>query len=103
VLEKDEPVFEFAVSADVTDTSGETRSAQRRSRRAYTALRASLSAPDWLVDNKPFELTLSTHDAGRRAAKAEGALKIYQLKQPEKVVRPSLLGSSSLSATADGE
>ena len=35
--------------ADVTDTNGETRSAQRTVQAGYTALRASLSAAEWLT------------------------------------------------------
>jgi uncharacterized protein YfaS (alpha-2-macroglobulin family) len=94
VLEKDEPVFEFAVSADVTDTNGETRSAERQVHVAYTALRASLSAPEWLVDKKPFELSVSTQTHDGEGQQAEGSLKIYQLQQPEQVVRPSLFQPS---------
>ena len=39
VSEKDEPTFRFTVYADVTDTTGETRSDQRVINIAYTALR----------------------------------------------------------------
>ena len=49
VAEKDEPIFQYEVSADVTDTNGETRSAQRTVQAGYTALRASLAAGDWLT------------------------------------------------------
>ena len=42
VAEKDEPVFHYEVSADVTDTNGETRSAAH-GQAGYTALRAALS------------------------------------------------------------
>ncbi len=48
VLEKDEPTFRFTIYADVTDTTGETRSAQRVVNIAYTALQASLATDEWL-------------------------------------------------------
>ena len=92
VPEKDEPTFEFAISADVTDTSGETRTAERTIQVGYTALRASLIAPEWLTDQTPVEITLTTQTLDGDGQRAEGALRIYQLKQPEKVQRPSLLG-----------
>ena len=93
VQEKDEPTFEFTVSADVTDSSGETRSAQRVVHVGYTALKATLGAPEWLAAKKAFEIKLSTETLDGEGQKAEGALTIYQLKQPEKVQRPSLFGA----------
>ena len=92
VPEKDEPVFRYEVSADVTDTNGETRSGQRAVEAGYTALRASLTASDWITSGKPVEIKLLTTTLDGEPQKAEGALKIYRLKQPEKVVRPDILG-----------
>ena len=43
VLEKDEPTFVFQINADVTDSAGETRSADRGIRVGYTALEAMLT------------------------------------------------------------
>ena len=70
--EKDEPIFEFSVSADVTDTSGETRSAQRIVNVGYTALRASLSAAEWLADQKPFEISSPPRRSTARARRPKG-------------------------------
>jgi hypothetical protein len=95
VSEKDEPVFDFTVYADVTDTTGETRSAERSIRVGYTALRAALSAPEWLVAGKPFDVSLKTETLDGEPARAEGALKIYRLKQPAEVERASLFGPPS--------
>ncbi|NDG39803.1 MAG: hypothetical protein EBY28_10565, partial [Betaproteobacteria bacterium] len=53
VTEKDEPTFSFTVHADVTDTTGETRTAQRGVNIGYTALKASLSADEWQTATKP--------------------------------------------------
>jgi len=90
VSEKDEPVFNFTVYADVTDTAGETRSAQRGVNVGYTALQASLSAADWLTEDKPVEITITTTTLDGEGQKAEGSLKVYRLKQPEKAQRPNL-------------
>ncbi len=92
VAEKDEPIFRFEISADVTDTNGETRSAQRAVQVGYTALKSSLAADDWHAADKPLEIKLTTTTLDGEPQKAEGALKVYRLKQPEKVQRPDILG-----------
>jgi uncharacterized protein YfaS (alpha-2-macroglobulin family) len=92
VPEKDEPVFQFSVSADVTDTSGETRSGDRMVQVGYTALRASLAAETWQTDAAPVEIKLTTTTLDGEPLKAEGSLKVYKLQQPEKVERPDILG-----------
>src|SRR5262249_19583416 len=86
----DEPTFHYTVSADVTDTTGETRSGQRTVNVAYTALKASLTADDWQTNDKEVKITVKTqtHDDEGQAAKA--TLKVYRLKQPEKVQRAEL-------------
>ena len=55
-----EPTFQFTVYADVTDGTGETRSAQRSVSAGYTALSANLTADDWQTSDKPVELSIST-------------------------------------------
>lgn len=87
-----EPTFEFAVYADVTDSTGETRSGQRFVRVGYTALQATVSADEWQEAGKPVELTITTRTLDGEPQAAEGALKIYALKQPAKVLRPELEG-----------
>ena len=94
VLEKDEPIFVYTIHSDVTDTTGETRSAQRGIQLGYTALSANLSAEDWQVDDNPVALTLKTTTLDGEPQTAEGSLKIYKLKEPVKVERPSLGGGN---------
>jgi hypothetical protein len=90
VPEKDEPTFEFAINADVTDSAGETRSANRGVRAGYTALEALLKADDFQIAQKPIELTIETRTLDGEPQPAEGTLKIYDLQAPEKVHRPPL-------------
>ena len=92
VLEKDEPTFHYTVHADVTDTTGETRSGQRSVNAGYTALQASLTAEEWQTDAKAVEVKISTTTLDGDGKSAQGTLKIYHLKQPDKVVRASLHG-----------
>ncbi|BCX50278.1 alpha-2-macroglobulin [Haloferula helveola] len=92
VPEDTEPVFDYRVTVDITDGAGETRSATRTISVAYTTLRASIRAKDWLVSDEDIEFTLRTesHDGVARAA--EGGVKIHRLEEPEVCPRPEYSG-----------
>jgi uncharacterized protein YfaS (alpha-2-macroglobulin family) len=87
-----EPTFSFTVYADVTDTAGETRSDDRGIRVGYTALQARLAIEEWQTADQPVAIELSTRTLDDEPQVAEGALKVYRLKEPERVYRPSLDG-----------
>src|SRR5262249_30778097 len=84
--------FQYTISADVTDTTGETRSGSKSINVGYTALSATLTADDWQVADKPVEMTVRTTTLDGEGQAAKGTLKIYALKQPEKVQRASPSG-----------
>lgn len=88
IPEKDEPVFVYLVTADVTDNAGETRSDTHQTQIGYTALRATVSIPEWQTEDKPIEISLRTETLDGVAQTAEGSLKIYRLRQPANVQRP---------------
>jgi uncharacterized protein YfaS (alpha-2-macroglobulin family) len=90
VPEKDEPTFTFHVTVDVTDSAGETRSAQSGVRVGYTALEATLNANDWQTEDKPVELTVGTRTLDGEPQIAEGQVKIYALQSPNRVYRALL-------------
>jgi uncharacterized protein YfaS (alpha-2-macroglobulin family) len=90
VQEKDEPTFQFTIYADVTDTTGETRSGQRVVNVGYTDLKATMSAEAWLTDEKPVEVNILTQTLNNEGQKADVSVKIHSLKQPEKVRRANL-------------
>ena len=77
VLESDEPVFEFAVYADVTDITGETRSAQSTLRAGYTALQATILADAWQTPDKPVQLTIQTQSLDGEGEPASGTIRIH--------------------------
>ena len=56
VSAKDEVFFNFAVHVDVTDTAGETRSADRAINIGYIALQVALTADDWQTTDKAVDL-----------------------------------------------
>ncbi len=87
-----EPTFQFTVYADVTDSTGETRSDQRSVNVGYTALAATMTADDWQTSDEPVEISITTKTLDGDGQSAKGTVTVYQLKQPSKVVRPSLGG-----------
>lgn len=99
ILEADEPVFRYTIYADVTDTTGETRSANRTVSVGYTALAATISAADWQTPAIPAEFTITTDSLDDEPEPAQGTVRIYALKEPEAVVRPALLASGSRSGS----
>jgi hypothetical protein len=65
VAEKDEPTFQYSIFADVTDTTGETRSAQQVVQVGYTACGPTLTADD-VADGASRSRSDQHHHAGRR-------------------------------------
>lgn len=90
VPEKTEPIFSFRVYADVTDSTGETRSQSQAVQVGYTALKAAISATEWQVPDQPVEWSLSTTTLDGEPQSVEGSLKVYALKQPGTVLRAAL-------------
>jgi len=90
VAEADEPVFEFTVHAEVTDSAGETRTAEQVVRAGYTALRASIGAERWATTDRPLQLDIRTESLDGEPQSAEGVLRIHRLKAPETVHRAPL-------------
>ncbi len=87
---KNEPVFNFTVYADVTDSTGETRSHQRTLRSGYTALQASLEAAEWQTSAQPVEFSLGTTSLDGDPQSAKGTLTLHALEQPASVQRAPL-------------
>jgi uncharacterized protein YfaS (alpha-2-macroglobulin family) len=84
---KNEPIFVYTIHADVTDTTGETRSSDRTVRAGYTALQASLGAGEWQTPDKPVEFNVATQSLDGDPQPAQGTVTIYALQQPAKVER----------------
>ncbi|HPG18881.1 MAG TPA: MG2 domain-containing protein, partial [Opitutaceae bacterium] len=87
---KNEPVFNYSIHADVTDTTGETRSEERIVRVGYTALQAGVSAGDWQTPDKPVELTVSAATLDGAPQVAAGTVQVHTLQQPAIVQREPL-------------
>jgi hypothetical protein len=94
---------DVTAAADVTDTTGETRSGQRQIRVGYTALSASMTANDWQEAGKPVEIAVKTATLDGEGQAARGVVKVYALKQPETVSRPKILSYESPSRHRRGD
>ncbi|MEO7599610.1 MAG: alpha-2-macroglobulin family protein [Opitutus sp.] len=93
VPEKNEPIFAFQIHADVTDTTGETRSDDRSVLSGYTALQASLTSSEWQTPGKPVQFEISTTSLDGEAQAASGKITTHELKQP------TIVGRAPLQAT----
>lgn len=92
VPEKNEPSFRYTVTADVTDTTGETRSGTKSVNVGYVALRATITADEWLTSTQDSAFAISTTTLDGEGQSAKGNIKIHTLKQPAKVVREDIGG-----------
>jgi uncharacterized protein YfaS (alpha-2-macroglobulin family) len=92
VPEKDEPTFHYSVHADVTDSTGETRSGSKATIVGYTALQANLTADDWQTAGNAVKVNLKTMTLDGEGQAAKGVVKVYRLKSPQTVIRPDILG-----------
>jgi hypothetical protein len=90
------PVFTYRVTADVTDPSGETRSADRAVHAGFAPLQAEVKAEAWQAtgpDGAPAEVTITvtTQSLDDEPRAATGTLTIRRLVQPEQPLRGDLL------------
>lgn len=87
ILEANEPIFTYQVFADVTDSSGETRSDSCAITLGYTALEARMTASDWQAESEPISIKLQTQTLDGVAQSAKGKVVIYKLRAPATVQR----------------
>ena len=81
------PSFEYQISVDVVDPTGETRSATQSIRLGYTAIDAHISVDEWLQASESFNLNLNTKNLDGKPVDSKGKLTIYALQQPQEPVR----------------
>ncbi|HON08873.1 MAG TPA: hypothetical protein PLW02_12320, partial [Verrucomicrobiota bacterium] len=85
VSPESEATFMFTIYADVTDSSGETRSANRVVIVGFTALSANIEAPQWVTVDVGTHLKVKTTTLDGEPQIAEGSFKVYKLKEPQQV------------------
>lgn len=83
------PIFQYEVTADVTDINGETRSATTYVKVGYHTMTANIVVASQLdKDKKSHEITIQSQNLNGEYAPAKGTLSIYKLKAPNRVLRP---------------
>mgnify|MGYP003636775729 CR=1 FL=1 len=82
------PIFNYEITADVTDLNGETRSTTTIVNVGYHALTANISV-DAKLDKtqKDHKLTIDTKNLNGEFVPAKGTIKIYKLVAPNSVLR----------------
>jgi len=82
------PVFNYEITADVTDVNGETRSATTVVKVGYHALLATLEIPAKIDKTEPNqEINIDTKNLNGEFVTAKGTIKIYKLQAPKDVLR----------------
>tara|TARA_R110002033_G_scaffold47811_2_gene93422 strand:- start:3383 stop:9562 length:6180 start_codon:yes stop_codon:yes gene_type:complete len=82
------PIFNYEITADITDLNGETRSATTTVNVGYHALVANMSI-DGVLDKtkKDHTINIDTKNLNGEFVTAKGTVKIYKLKAPNSVLR----------------
>ncbi|WP_179335816.1 alpha-2-macroglobulin family protein [Winogradskyella costae] len=82
------PVFNYEITADITDINGETRSTSTIVNVGYHAMTLNILASQKIdKDQKEIEFTLASQNLNGEFTPAKGQLKIYKLKAPDRVLR----------------
>ncbi len=88
VDKKSLPVFNYEITADITDINGETRSATTIVKVGYHSLTASISLNDKIDKNQEETiLKVDTKNLNDEFVPAKGNLTIYKLKAPKNPLR----------------
>ncbi|WP_299336006.1 MG2 domain-containing protein [uncultured Psychroserpens sp.] len=83
------PIFNYEVTADITDINGETRSTTTIVNVGYHAMTASIAVrPQLDKNNKDHKIGIDTRNLNGEFVPATGTIKIYKLKAPNTVLRP---------------
>ena len=83
-------IYNFKITADVTDINGETHSTETTVNIGYQALKLSISGDEIIDINTPKPINISTTNLDGVPEKVKGNFTIYKLKQPQKVFRNRL-------------
>ena len=84
---KSQPVFNYEVSADITDINGETRSSNTSVAVAYQMLQLEIKVPEKLSVDNLKSISIKSTNLNDIEEKATAAITIQQLKSPAKIFR----------------
>ncbi|MEK7200116.1 MAG: alpha-2-macroglobulin family protein, partial [Bacteroidota bacterium] len=81
------PLFDFSISADVTDINGETHSNQTIITAGFSSLLLNISAPALTETDSFKNIAVSSTNLSYEKEPSQVHLKIYALQAPERIVR----------------
>ena len=81
------PQFHYTVYADITDISGETRSASTGVNVGYVALNINLAIPENLDREKSQQFKIAATNLNGEPEPAKGKVEVHRLAQPEPLYR----------------
>jgi hypothetical protein len=84
---KYKPVFNYTVYADVTDISGEVRSAEANISVGYEALLLDLDIPEKLDITKDKSFRLTATNLNRQPVSADVKISVFPLEAPSRLIR----------------
>jgi len=90
IPKKDMPVFNYTITADVTDINGETQSSETMASVGYVALQAELNLKEVLFTNISDTLRMATKNLNGQPENAKGTVTIHKLKEPHRLLRDRL-------------
>lgn len=87
-----DPVFEYKVSADITDLNGETRSGETEVSVGYKSLQLSITRPaeDHLPADSLKELSIIPTNLSGTPEQADVQVTLYKLRSPDRLIRARL-------------
>lgn len=87
---KENPVFTYRVTVDVTDMTGETRSASGNIDVGYSAVTLAVDVERQVQQQRELHLPVTTENCNGQFYPASGSIAIYALSAPQRIVRPRL-------------
>jgi hypothetical protein len=86
MLHSEKPVFNYEITADVTDVNGETQSSDANVSVGYTALLIDINIPETIEKNSFKEFILQTTNLNGQSEPAAGKITILKLKEPSRLL-----------------
>ncbi len=81
------PIFNFKISADVTDLNGETQSGSQNVSVSYNALMLSVAIPSELNRESATDFMINTKNLSGEFVSTKGMIAIAKLKEPSRIFR----------------
>jgi len=99
--EKYDPTFTYKIMVDVTDSTGETRSARTNVVLGYRTLKLTLNVQEPLFSGKEFGINIKSSTLNNVPEGTNGVIRIYKLKEPDKPYRKSYWNRSNIEGLND--